>query len=415
VLAPNLPGQVRRATRIGGCHALESKNLGEVQWRQVSAFLISRRSLLTMSAVAAACRRPKATAYRGYCFVANRQGRSVAAVDLSQFRVRKQIILDAEPWAVVAHPTLPKVFVLAPATGMVYEIDAVSLSVSRRIRGGNVAVGMLLAPSKDALWILYQDPPVLMELPLRPHASGRRIRLAEPPDVFDLSSRGQAAVGSLQSRHLTLISLTEQRMERTVAAGVEPSVVQYQSDGRQLIVGSRPERSLSIFETSSGKVVVRLPVPVEPRNFCSKPDGGEIFVTGEGMDAVVVLYPYSTEIAETMLAGRGPGKMAVTDSASQSLLLVSNPQANSVTVLDYDNTGKKLVAVVNVGQEPGSIVVTPDQQYALVLNQKSGDLAVIRLYALTSQGASRRYKPAPLFTIIPVGEEPVSAAVVGFA
>ena len=80
-----------------------------------------------------------------------------------------------------------------------------------------------------------------------------------------------------------------------------------------------------------------------------------------------------------------------------------------MTVLDVDT--RKLVAVVQVGRGPGSIVITPDKQYALVLNEVSGDVAVVRLAAL----ASRRYKSAPLFTLIPVGERPVGAAVVAFA
>ncbi len=381
----------------------------------MSSLIISRRSLLLASLAGAACGRRKATAYRGYCFVANRQGRSVAAVDLTRFSVRKQIVLDAEPSLVVAHPAEPRVFVLAPETGTVYQIAADTLSITRRARAGNTAAGMLFSPARDALWVLYRDPAALVELPLQSFRPKRRVRLPAVPEAFDLSARNQAAVISTDSRSLTLISLADARIERTVAAGVAPALVRFQSDGRQLVVGSRVERSLSIFETAAGRVVVRLPLPIEPQNFCSKPDGGELFVTGDGMDAVVVVYPYSTEIAETMLAGRAPGGMAVTDLASSSFLLVANPQTNSVTVLDYDNLGRKLVAVVTVGQEPGSIVITPDQQYALVLNRKSGDLAVIRIYALTNQDASRRYKPTPLFTMIPVGEEPVSAAVVGFA
>jgi len=69
------------------------------------------------------------------------------------------------------------------------------------------------------------------------------------------------------------------------------------------------------------------------------------------------------------------------------------------------------VSVVSVGQEPREISITPDKQYALVLNEKSGDLAVIRLYSLTEPRA-HKYKSASLFTLIPVGEKPVSAAVV---
>jgi hypothetical protein len=51
-----------------------------------------------------------------------------------------------------------------------------------------------------------------------------------------------------------------------------------------------------------------------------------------------------------------------------------------------------------------------------VLNQQSGDLAVIRLYSLGAAQSERvrRWKSAPLFTLIPVGERPVSAAVVSW-
>jgi hypothetical protein len=57
----------------------------------VARFPISRRTLVLSPAPAlAACRKPKATRFPGYCFVANQDGRSVAVVDLSSFRVRKR-------------------------------------------------------------------------------------------------------------------------------------------------------------------------------------------------------------------------------------------------------------------------------------------------------------------------------------
>src|SRR5262249_16093495 len=121
-------------------------------------------------------------------------------------------------------------------------------------------------------------------------------------------------------------------------------------------------------------------------------------------------------VAETILAGRAPDGMAVTDTPG--FLLVTNPETNSITVLDFENNGK-LVAAVQVGQEPRSIVVTPARpgqaQYAVELNEKSGDLAVIRMYSLTNQDPTRRYRPTPLFALIPVGEQPVSAALVMFS
>jgi YVTN family beta-propeller protein len=381
----------------------------------VSTRQISRRAVLAGCASALACGHRKAVGVSGLCFVANQAGRSVSVVDLGRFRVRRQIPLDAAPAAVISHPSR-KVFVLAPDAGTVYEIDAVKLAVTRRARAGSNAIGMQFSPGNDALWILYRDPAALVELPLDSFRPGRRISLAAPPDTFDLSSTGVAAIATAQNRTLVLASLADAAIEQTVACADEPSLVVFRKDGRQLIAGSRPSRNLTIFDASKAAVVVRLPLPIEPRHFSTNSDGGQIFVSGSGMDAVVVVYPYETQIAETILAGRAPDGMAVTDSPGY--LLVTNPDTNSITVLDFENNGK-LVAAVQVGQEPRSVVVTParsgQDQYALVLNEKSGDLAVIRMYSLINQDPSRRYRPTPLFALIPVGERPVSAAIVMFS
>jgi DNA-binding beta-propeller fold protein YncE len=381
----------------------------------VTRFQISRRSLLLSSAAALSCSPPKATGFRGYCFVGNQTGRTVAVVDLTKFRVRKQIALDAPPSTLLAHPKTPKVFVLSTEAGTVYEIDAIQMAVSRRVKAGNQAVAMQMSPRKDALWVLYRDPASLVEVPLDTMRPGRRIRLDSPPDSFHLSSEEstglRAAIASVKDNSISLASLATGQVERTIAAGAEPSFVLFRKDGRQVLAGSRPDRSLNIFEVASGKTVVRLPLPVEPRNFCVSGDGGELFISGPGMDAVVIVFPYSTEVWQTVLAGRAPGVMAVVDASNY--LLVANPETNSVTVL---NDGQKLVAVVEVGQQPTQLILTPDGQYVLVLNEGSGDMAVVRTYSLQAPqlAARARFKSAPVFTMIAVGEKPVSAAVVAW-
>jgi DNA-binding beta-propeller fold protein YncE len=62
---------------------------------------------------------------------------------------------------------------------------------------------------------------------------------------------------------------------------------------------------------------------------------------------------------------------------------------------------------VAVGSEPSSVTITPDDRYALVLNRRSGTMAVIRLASVVP----RRAREAPLFTTVPVGSKPVSLAV----
>jgi len=344
-------------------------------------------------------------------------------VDLYRhFRVVKRIALDAAPNLVLRHPTKPKVFALTPDAGAVSEIDAASFTVTRRARMGNQALGMQVSPRGDALWVLYRDPAALVELPLESFRPGRRIRLSSPPDAFDLtgsdSNDHRAAVISAQDRSIAIASLDRARLERTVPVGAEPALVRFRRDGRQIITGNASERSLGIFDSDTGRTVVRLPLALSPRHFTIDSTGGQLFVSGDGMDAVVIVFPYTTEIWQTVLAGRAPGAMMTVESPN-SYLLVANPETNSLTVLDLYSL--KLVAVIQVGVGPCQILMThakqANEQYILVINQGSGDLAVIRNYSLNSPqlGSKPWLKSAPLFTMIPVGESPVSAVVLPLA
>jgi YVTN family beta-propeller protein len=86
-------------------------------------------------------------------------------------------------------------------------------------------------------------------------------------------------------------------------------------------------------------------------------------------------------------------------------LFIANPTAGDVSIFDIKT--RKVIAVTGVGAEPSFITMTPGDQYALVLNSKSGDMAIIRLGAI--QNAWKR--SVALFTMIPVGSKPVSAVV----
>jgi len=374
---------------------------------------LSRRALLLSPLGLAACSPKKAVGFRGYCLVADSDGHAVTVVDLTTFRVRRRVALDAAPSAIVPHPTKPRAFVLAPGAGTVYELDFSSFSVTRHVRAGNTAIFMEVAPRKDALWVLYRDPAVLVELPLDTLRPARHVRFAAPPDACDLSEGNRAAVAFHQDRSIAIVSLDRAAVERTITTESDQAFVLFRSDGKTLIVGNAGQRSLTIFDVPSGRTVVRLPLAIEPRHYCVSPDGGQVFLSGDGMDAVAILFPFDTEIWQTALAGHAPGAMA-TSATKPPYLLVANPGDNGITVLNGDTL--TLAALVQVGRDPSQILITPDQKWALVVNSASGDLAVIRLLSLNASQSERvlHYRTAPIFTLIPVGQKPVSAAVVGW-
>src|SRR5207237_10459407 len=110
----------------------------------------------------------------------------------------------------------------------------------------------------------------------------------------------------------------------------------FHAEGVHLTAGSQADRSFTIYGVASGKPIVRLPLALAPRHFCTSDDGGQLYITGDGMDAVVTVYPYRTEVAETRLAGHAPGAMAITETSSfsaSSYLMFANPAAGQVTVL----------------------------------------------------------------------------------
>src|SRR5205823_14514833 len=116
-------------------------------------------------------------------------------------------------------------------------------------------------------------------------------RLAAPPDDFDLSREtDEASIVSRTNRSIAIASLAQAAVARTIQAATEPSLARFRFDGRQLIAGSYADRSLTIYDVASGKTVVRLPLPLAPRNFCFSPDGGQLYISGDGMDAVVTVY-----------------------------------------------------------------------------------------------------------------------------
>lgn len=366
---------------------------------------IDRRTFLLSGSLAAACGRRRGAGYPGNVFVANAAGRSVTVVDLTTFRVAREISLPAEPGAILSAAAM---FVLLPEGAVVQEIDSRRMTLGRKLRLGKRASLMRMSSNGKWLWVLCAEPPSLVRInPDRMLVAGR-IRLPAVPADFDMALVAAVAFGDAHAA--VIVNLEKGFVEREIRTSEEIRLVRFRSDGRQILGAGPRSRMVSVADVATGRTVVRLPVGMEPRQFCFKADGGQLFVTGAGMDAVAIIHPYRTEVSETLLAGHAPGVMAASWIRPE-YLFVANPGSDDVTVVDIET--RRVVAAITVGQEPGHILFTPDNQYALVLNRRSGDLAVVRTASILGSRSKTvpHTRTAPLFTMIPVGLQPVSAVV----
>jgi DNA-binding beta-propeller fold protein YncE len=325
-------------------------------------------------------------------------------VDLTGFAVARTFPLNASPTEVIADPTRPAVYALTPETGRIHQIRTDSLALGSSASVGGRSTSMRLTARGEVLWVLQRDTRRLVRVAPGSMRVEMNISLPAAPGDFDLSRDGNRAVVSFpDDGSIGFLDLNARKLTAQVPAG-PASAVRFRSDGRVAIATQPENRQIWLYDGATGRLIVKLPVGLQPDHLCFSADGGQLFVTGRGMDAVVIVYPYNTPlVAETILAGRAPGPMAV--SAKPPYLLVTNPKSGEVTILSI--VTRKLVAKAAVGSQPGFVAVTPDDQYALVLNHQSGDMAVLRLAAIQPN----RSKTAPLFTMIPVGSQPVCAAI----
>ena len=362
--------------------------------------MISRRAILALP-LAAACTRPE-EGFQGYAFIANQEGGAVAAVDLGALAVARHIPVDGAPTEVTSAAKRPSVYVLTPENGSVHEIQIDTLRLARKLTTASQAITMALAPEERTLYVLAREPRSLIAVELDNLKIRWKLLLPDEPVGLAISPDGKtAAISTARAVHLA--DLETRQLSAPLGQG-DYGPVQFLTDSKTLVAGNRGERMLSAYNVAARRLITHLPISVRPDRFCFSRDGGQLFVTGEGMDAVVVVYPFFTpQIGDTVPAGHAQRAMDV----SEELLFVASPLSGDVSILSIAT--RKVIAVVPVGSDPGFIRVTANDQYALVLNRKSGDMAILSVPAIMQR--KNRFKTAGLRAMIPVGSRPVSAAV----
>ena len=373
--------------------------------------MISRRDCLRLALapglVVAACGRRKSPRYHGYALVANHDSRTIAVINLLELRLLTEVPLRFAPsWIFVGANQLAPV--LSQGSPLIEILDLDRMTVTSRANIASKAVAARLSKDGNSLWVVGAEPEALIQFRLDSGRVAARVPLPARAAQLDISASA-VALSMPDSRRVALYSFSDRRLSVSDDISAAPRLIAFRPDGRILLTGNTEDRCLTVLNASGLQRMVDLPLPLAPRHFCFNADGGQLFVTGDGMDAVTIVGPYQTEIDETILAGHAPANMAATTQDPQYLFL-SNPQSGEVTVINIDN--RHVLAQISVGEKPGAIVLTPDNEYALVLNEESGDVAVIKLLNIRQANIiSRRSRVAPLFTMIPVGRRPVSAAI----
>jgi YVTN family beta-propeller protein len=370
-------------------------------WKSAMAGEISRRVLLT-ALTATACSRTRAARYHGWLFVASGGGKSVAVADLAFFRRVATIPLPHAPDQLFHSGG--RVFAMCREGQALVEIDPQTLRIAGKIAlPGKPVAARLLGNGTAA--IVTDEPTALLTIDLAKRRVTARLQL--PGGASDLDvNQGQAAIAIPSRNSIARVVLPELKLTGTTDVGVPCETLRFRRDGKTILAGAAAAREIVSIDASTGKLLARLPLPIAPSRFCFNGDGGQMFVTGVGEDAVAIVSPFQNEVDQTILAGRTPYAMAV--SGSRNLLFVTNMESGDLTILDIETRSR--AASVHVGENPGDVLLTPDGEYALVIDQRTGNVSVVRI----STVLDRKVRTKPLFTVFPTAADARSAIIVPF-
>lgn len=363
---------------------------------------LSRRAFFA-AVMASACGRKRGTRYQGWLFVASGGEKEIVVADLASFRRVATIPLPCAPDQLFQSGG--RVFATCRDARAIVEIDVEQFRLAARIGLPGKPVAVRLIPDAAAAIVLVDEPGALLKVDLLNRRVAARSTLAGSPGDLDLS--GTLAAITLPAKNTIVRAFVPTlKLAGATDVGVSCGAVRFRRDGKTILAGAAAAREIVALDSQSGRLLTRLPLPVAPSRFCFNADGGQMFVTGTGEDALAIVSPFQNEVAETILAGRTPYGMAV--SERRNLLFVTNPGSGDLTILNIETRG--LSASVHVGETPGDILLTPDGEYALVLDQHSGNVSVVRITTVLG----RKVKTNPLFTVFPTAAGARSAIIVPF-
>ena len=338
-------------------------------------------------------------------FVSTADG-NVTVVDLVKLKAVARIAVGPGISGMREHPTRPEIFGVSSTGGYVWILDPranhFTGQITARIPVGPLPYAIDFSPDGSRIYTTASGNDTLLAIDAKSRAIVGRAATGREPVLAHVTPDGKTIlVVNRRDASLGIHNAVTLALRGSVSVIARPDDVAVLPDSSLAFVLSRNERRISVVDLRRGMLVTNLELAGQPTEMLLKPDGGELYVISPEAHGLQAINTWTHEVGDYMVLGSAPTRGVL--SADATLLYVSDTAAGRVTPVDIFN--RRIVRdpgkgfPVPAGDVPAALRFDPDENLLLVVNQGSGDLAVIRV------------RTNFLVTMIPVGEHPQDLAV----
>lgn len=330
---------------------------------------------------------------------------NLAVVDLVNLRAINRIAVGPDIAGVREHPSRPEIWGVSPQGGYVWVLDAPRNQISTRIQVGALPYALDFSQDGSRVYTTTSGNDTLLAIDAQSRAILGRAPTGRQPVASRVTPDGKTIL-VLNSRDSTLgIHDAHSLAARATVPIIEqPERIAILPDSSAAFISGRKQSRVSVVDLKRGALLANLQIAGKPSDMLLKPDGGEVYVISPESHGLQAINTWTHEVGDYMMLGDSPTRGIL--SSDSTLLYVTDATAGRVAAVDINN--RKMVRNVNgrellisVGQSPAAIRFDPNESLLLVVNQNSGDVAVIRA----------RNESQSLLTMIPVGDYPQDIAV----
>jgi YVTN family beta-propeller protein len=331
---------------------------------------------------------------------------SVTVVDLVKLKAVARIAVGPGLSGMREHPSRPEIFGVSTTGGYVWVLDPranhFTGQVTARIAVGPLPYSLDFSPDGNRVYTTASGNDTLVVIDAKSRSVVGRAATGREPVLARVTPDGKnVLVMNRRDGSLGIHDAATLALRGNVSVVSEPEDVAVLPDSSMAFVLSRSERRISVVDLRRGVLVAHLGLAGKPTDMLLKPDGGELYVISPEAHGLQAINTWTHEVGDYMVLGSTPTRGVLSSDAS--LLYVSDTAAGRVTPVDIFN--RRIVRdpgkgfPVQAGDAPSVLRFDPAENLLLVVNQGSGDLAVIRV------------RTNFLLTMIPVGDHPQELAV----